>query len=212
MERFLHFALFVFLFFSVVCSSNAQTKRLKVYSVEENSKKNESVESHPNIPEKKNTTKFKQEIKKDANYLRISETTRDSISRIKIATQITNANEQQSDIQPLNVNAKKSINDNATGQDNVTYNKEIISENQSISTSERSPIKVTTSVNYKPSVLKEDIHPTTETTTTITPNKRIYLQQEAEDLQIEITQNANNTNYDLVQKQKLLEYIKTLLK
>lgn len=210
MEKYLHFILFVFLFISSFYTSNAQTERLKTYAVENISKKNITEEPRPNIPDKNKSVKFKQEIIKDKNHLKLSNISRDSIVNIKLTIDENNTYEQ-TNIQQINAN--KSSNTDATNSDNVTYNKETISENQLVTTSERSPIKVATSVNYQPRILKEDVHPVANNSSiSITPNKRIYLQQEADDLQIEISQNVNNPNYDLAEKQKLLEYIKTLLK
>lgn len=127
-------------------------------------------------------------------------------------------------IQPRNTNYdidityKKSIIDTNSYilQDNVTYTKEPLPQNVEKNISEKKSTKVTTSVNYKPRVIREDVTPTTNntnnTTNDISPNKRIYLQQEADDLQVEISLNKNNPNYNLENSRKKLEYILNLLK
>lgn len=95
---------------------------------------------------------------------------------------------------------------------NVTYTKEepIASTNNSVS--EVKKVKVQKSINYQPKTVKEDIHPITNYTNSgISSNKKIYLQQEADDLQAEINQNANNPAYDLIAKQKQLDDIKKLI-
>ena len=210
MKSNLHIITLLLLYFSSFYVVNAQSERLKLYSIENVSNKNDLQETKPNIPEKKNSTRFKEEIKKDRSHLKVSKIYRDSVANIKLAADETYTKEQV-DIKSLDTN--KSLNVITTVSDNVTYYKETITENQPISTTEKSPTKVATSINYKSSILKEDVHTITNSTNVeITSNKRIYLQEEADDLQIEIKQNVNNPNYDLVQKQKLLGYIKTLLK
>ncbi len=210
MKSNLHIITLLLLYFSSFYVVNAQSERLKLYSIENVSNKNDLQETKPNIPEKKNSTKFKEEIKKDRTHLKVSQISRDSVANIKLAADETYT-KVQLDIKSLDTN--KSLNVITTVSDNVTYYKETITENQPISTTEKSPTKVATSINYKSSILKEDVHIITNSTNVeITSNKRIYLQEEADDLQIEIKQNVNNPNYDLVQKQKLLGYIKTLLK
>ena len=97
--------------------------------------------------------------------------------------------------------------------DNVIYTKEASPENEKIILSEKQLVKVTPSVNYKERVIKEDIHPVVSSTAKveISSGKRIYLQQEADDLQQEINQNIDNPNYDVAKKQKQLEEIKKML-
>ncbi|HRH56980.1 MAG TPA: hypothetical protein PLS10_04960 [Chitinophagales bacterium] len=100
-----------------------------------------------------------------------------------------------------------------SSDNNVIYTKEILPESEKISSSEKQLVKVTPSLNYKERVIKEDIHPvlSTNAKVEISSGKRIYLQQEADDLQQEINQNIDNPNYDLAKKQKQLEEIKKML-
>jgi hypothetical protein len=96
---------------------------------------------------------------------------------------------------------------------NVTYTKEEIPANTTSNTvSETKKSKVQPSVNYQLKTVKADIHPVTDYSNAgISPNKKIYLQQEADDLQAEINQNSNNPSYDLAAKQKQLDDIKKLI-
>ena len=115
-------------------------------------------------------------------------------------------------VEPTDNDQKQTVN--AVNPDvNVTYTKEDAVIEPSVSTiSERKPITTQKSVNYQPKMVKEDIHPITDYSSTSTPpNKKIYLQQEADDLQIEINQNRNNPAYDLIAKQKKLDDIKKLI-
>lgn len=111
-------------------------------------------------------------------------------------------------------NNKQAILEPINPESNVTYTKvdESAERKGNVITSERAPTKTQKSVNYQPKVVKEDIHPITDYSNTSTPpNKKVYLQQEADDLQLEINQNLNNPSYDLIVKQKQLNDIKKLI-
>ncbi len=107
----------------------------------------------------------------------------------------------------------KMADNNGIFQDNVTYTKESLPTDSTTTISEHKTSKVITSVNYKPKVVREDVVPASNTAPNeIAPNKKIYLQEEADDLQAEIALNRNNPNYDLIGKQKKLQQILDLLK
>ncbi len=96
--------------------------------------------------------------------------------------------------------------------DTVTYFKEIDPLNEKTVLSEKKANKVVPSVNYKPRVVKEDINPVLNySSADISSEKRVYLQQEAADLQREIDLNKGNTDFDLAFKTKKLDEIKKML-
>lgn len=107
----------------------------------------------------------------------------------------------------------KMIDNNGVFQDNVTYIKETTPTESKTNIAEHKSTKVITSVNYKPKVIREDVVPLTNSLPNeISANKRIYLQQEADDLRTEIELYRNNPNYDLVGKQNKLQKILDLLR
>lgn len=107
----------------------------------------------------------------------------------------------------------KMVENSGVYQDNVTYTKETLPNEIKSNITEHKSTKVTTSVNYKPKVVREDVVPAANSLSNeINQNKRIYLQQEADDLKAEITKFQNNPDYDLVSKQKKLQEILDLLK
>jgi hypothetical protein len=96
--------------------------------------------------------------------------------------------------------------------DNVTYIKEDLPDYEKTVSSEKTIIKPTPSVNFTPRVIKEDIHPALNySSTDISSDKRVYLQQEADDLIREMDLNAGNVNYDFAYKKKKLDEIKKML-
>lgn len=112
-----------------------------------------------------------------------------------------------SETQNLRTADKESFTDNS-----VQYFKETLPEQITVTNAERKTVKPTASVNYKQREIKQDIHPVQDFTHPgISESKRLYLQQEADDLQVEINQNRNNPGYDIAKKQKQLEDIRKLV-
>lgn len=112
-----------------------------------------------------------------------------------------------SETQNLRTADKESFTDNS-----VQYFKETLPEQITVTNAERKTVKPTASVNYKQREIKQDIHPVQDFTHPgISESKRLYLQQEADDLQVEINQNRNNPGYDISKKQKQLEDIRKLV-
>lgn len=110
-----------------------------------------------------------------------------------------------------------SMTDNKTNVEvNTTYTKELPEENVKNTVSEKVRPKVEKSSNYQPHVVKEDVQNTQvqqrNTAPQVSAMKKVYLQQEADELEQEIEKFKNDPNYNLVEKQKQLEYLKKLLK
>jgi hypothetical protein len=159
---------------------------------------------------------FPEKLQENKSTIQLNVSEKSDLPVVKNEITVGQTQSRVSDSVPL-----KKDNDNITlksastfaSDDNVIYTKEILLENQKINSSEKQLVKVTPSVNYKERVVKEDIHPGVSTTARIeiSSGKRIYLQQEADDLQQEINQNIDNPNYDLAKNQKQLDEIKKML-
>ncbi|MBK9328831.1 MAG: hypothetical protein IPM95_05815 [Sphingobacteriales bacterium] len=106
----------------------------------------------------------------------------------------------------------KTANTESFTDNSVRYLKETLPEQATVANSERKTVKPTASVNYKQREVKQDIHPVQDFThPRISESKRLYLQQEADDLQVEINLNRTNPDYDTAKKQKQLEDIRKLV-
>ncbi len=110
------------------------------------------------------------------------------------------------------IEKQKPANTEPFTDNSVEYFIETLPEQATVNNAERKTVKPAVSVNYKQREVKQDIHPVQDFTHPgIAESKRLYLQQEADDLQAEIKQNANNPNYDIAKKQRQLEDIRKLL-
>lgn len=212
MARYLHFIvsfIFIMLFHFSISAQNVRVNK-------KSSINNLSIKKESSIEKKVgNVLGEKQHVISDSKSksivnIKTSDFTIDSIVSVKKELGLYNK-DKVGDNSIENIVTNK-INIIAP-DDNVTYTKEEFQENEVVTVSEIKPFKVTQSQDFKPHILKEDTPKITDySTLTITNNKRIYLQQEQEDLELEINQNKHNPDYDLIQNQKKLDYIKTLLK
>ncbi|HUM52022.1 MAG TPA: hypothetical protein PK431_09410 [Chitinophagales bacterium] len=212
MKKYLQtiFLLFIISFSAI---AYAQTERLKTAqkqaipvnstntkSVVENNKQSIPTKEKPKVPKPVTTS-----TKTDANktVIQIPQKQSKDLRKPKVITEV---------VEPTDNNQKQTV-DVVNPDVNVTYTKEVEpTQTASNAISERKPTTMQKSVNYQPKVVKEDIHPIIDYSNTSTPpNKKIYLQQEADDLQAEIDQNRNNPSYDLIAKQKQLDDIKKLI-
>lgn len=206
MIKHLHFILLIAilsLFSTVIFSQNGRVKATNAKTIQgvfENNSSNQKT-LPANISEKEDMVQTKNEVKTSVTQLR---------SSIDSALVTGKKNKQQDDASFKSAQSAQKI----PNTDNVNYIKEDLPENEKLLSAEKKSVKVVPSVNYKPRIIKSDIQPVPVVDNSkieINSNKRIYLQQEADDLQREINQNTGNVNYDLAKKQQQLESIKKML-
>lgn len=183
--------------------SYGQTERVKTGTAFQSSKQSSSVK----------TTNAQEQVDKSTYTPTIGS---DEDKRSHAGAAIENPipkQDEKIDSGAVQSNDQPNILNGSSGMEyNVTYEKvELSSENPS-SNKEMSPLKVTKSVNYKESVLREDNpNKPINTTEDISPGKRTYLRQYLEALEVEIAQNLNNPNYNMSEKLAERDQLKKLL-
>jgi len=203
MNRILQSVFLLLFVVFVQALSNAQTDRVKtvkagvVPAITENpntavlKNKGETETVNKEIP--KTAVEFK-----SANAIQYKNM--DSLATLKNSKTI-------SETEKLKPTAAEPYTDNS-----VQYFKETLPEQTAVTNAERKTEKPSVSVNYKQRQVKQDIHPLQDFSHPgISESKRLYLQQEADDLQAEISRNSSNPNYDIATKQRQLEDIRKLL-
>lgn len=195
MNRFLQntllFCLFIFTFYTAIAQQD-RVKSVKLNSIPTAIEAKDATEN-PSV--KKEVGPQTQEFKKSSYSLRSMDTLPGKQGVVK--AEITEVPKTA---------------DKVFISENVTYEKEVLPVTGKVIAAEKPRIKVTSSVNHKPKTVKEDIHPVVDYSNAgINSDKRIYLEQEAKDLEREILQNAGKSDYDLVQKQKQLDDIRKML-
>ncbi|MFN8283673.1 MAG: hypothetical protein U0U67_10690 [Chitinophagales bacterium] len=214
MKKELHLIVFVFLF---IYSSGllAQNERSKSAQKEAIAVPETVVQSESKNKEANKSKEAPKVVKAPVNSQKTDAVKTTDKTAGKQANQVRKTKvvvETTEQAEPVPNNYQTQNNATENFETNVTYTKEDLSVETAANTSERKPNKIQKSVNYQPKVVKEDIHPVTDYTNSgIAPNKKIYLQQEADDLEREIQLNANNPNYDIAAKQKQLDEIKKLI-
>jgi hypothetical protein len=227
MNKYVHALILVFFCLSFF-TSFSQQPRINSSNVAkvDNSDISTSIPNNKNDnPSNKTETSLKSVIQNAIENKNISDTTTKLKATVGSADRMINKQHSQQRLTEKgevivikqavsdDVISNKIAGNNDVFQDNVTYTKEILPTDSKSNNVEQSSQKVTPSVNYKSKVLREDVTPLTNNTSNeISPNKRIYLQEEADDLQAEIALNRNNPNYNMVSKQKKLQQILDLLK
>lgn len=169
----------------------SQESRIKTFQTENYNHNINSQESYENTVEQKNVPKNKVE---------------NVVNKMQLRDTSTVSAKAKKNTYPNTENEKVQVNDH------VRYEKISFPEQNINQVSEKKKAAVNVSVNYKAKTIREDIHPQMEyNSNKIAPEKLQLMKQEAQELEMEIKENKKNAKYDLIEKQKKLDYIKSLI-